>query len=326
MKRFRPALLALAIAFTLTACDKKKEQAVQTIGGAPIAKELTLDLGNGASIKLVLIQAGSFRMGSSEKEKGRDIDESPHDVTLSKPFFLGATHVTVDQFAAFIKDSGYKTEAEKETASDGIEIKDGNIELKKITGCSWRTPGFEQKGDHPVVEVSWNDARAFCDWLSKKTGKKVTLPTEAQWEYACRAGAATTYPWGDNPDDGKGWANVADQSLKKTLPSAPAGWTFFGWDDGFAFTSPVASFKANALGLYDMTGNAWQWCQDSYGYYYEMGSAADKDPKGAPAGNVHVMRGGSWYNDPANCRAARRNWHEASGRQVDYGFRIAVSD
>ena len=141
-------------------------------------------------------------------------------MTISKPFYMGVTHVTVDQFAAFVKDSGYKTDAEKDGWSVGFEIKDGKIDVKKVDGCSWRNPSFDQKGDHPVVQVSWNDAKAFCDWLSKKSGKTVGLPTEAQWEYACRAGTKTAYPWGDNPDDGKGWANCADQSLKKKIPNA----------------------------------------------------------------------------------------------------------
>ena len=143
-------------------------------------------------------------------------------MTISKPFYMGVTHVTVDQFAAFVKDSGYKTDAEKDGWSVGFEIKDGKFVRQKMDGCSWRNPSFDQKGDHPVVQVSWNDAKAFCDWLSKKSGKTVTLPTEAQWEYACRAGTTTAYPWGDNPDDGKGWANCADQSLKKKIPNQPA--------------------------------------------------------------------------------------------------------
>jgi len=301
---------------------------------------MTMDLGNKVTLKLVQIPAGKFLMGSPNEEQVRfrkDAiaagvpaaeaadwfkDETQHEVTISKPFYMGITHVTVDQFAAFVKDSGYKTDAEKDGWSFGFEIKDGTIDYKNMDGCSWRNPSFDQKGDHPVVQVSWNDAKAFCEWLSKKSGKTVVLPTEAQWEYGCRAGAKTAYPWGDDPDAGKGWANAADQSLKKKLPNAPAAWTFFSWDDGFVFTSPVGSFKANAFGLYDMTGNAWQWCQDRYGDY-EKGAATD--PTGADTGSLRVLRGSSWDLDPMYCRSALRGWGIPDGRITGGGaFRVAV--
>jgi formylglycine-generating enzyme required for sulfatase activity len=282
---------------------------------------LTLDLGGGAAMKLALIPAGKFMMGSPVTEKDRDKDETQHEVTISKPFYMGITHVTVDQFAAFVKDSGYKTDAEKEGWSVGLEIKDGTATSKKMDGCSWRNPSFDQKGDHPVVQVSWNDARAFCDWLSKKSGKTVVLPTEAQWEYACRAGTQTAYPWGDNPDDGEGWANCVDQSLKKKLPNGTEAWTFFNWDDGFVFTSPVASFKANTFGLHDMIGNAGQWCQDYSGDYEK---AAATDPTGADTGSLRVLRGGSWLDTPRNCRSAYRFRLTPDARAGCLGFRVAV--
>ena len=146
------------------------------------------------------------------------------------------------------------------------------------------------------------------------------LPTEAQWEYACRAGTKTAYPWGDNPDDGKGWANCADQSLKKKIPNQEH-WAFFSWDDNFVFTSPVGSFKANAFGLYDMIGNAWEWCQDRYGDY-EKGAATD--PTGPDNGVLRVLRGGSWLNGPWLCRSARRCRINPDCR-IDYlGFRVVV--
>jgi formylglycine-generating enzyme required for sulfatase activity len=268
-------------------------------------KELSLDLGNGVSIKLVRIPAGKFLMGSPNTEKDRCEYEGPqHELTISKPFFMGMTHVTVDQFAAFVKDSGHRTDAE------GI-----------ANGEWWRKPRFDQKGDHPVVNVSWNDAKSFCDWLSKRSGKKVCLPTEAQWEYACRAGTKTAYPWGNNPDDGKGWANCADQTLKKTLSGAADGREFFSWDDGFAFTSPVGSFKVNAFGLYDMTGNAWQWCADRFSDYK---NGAALGPTGADTVTFRVLRGGSCRIVPALCRSAARDGSPPV-RWSDYiGFRVAV--
>ncbi len=288
---------------------------------AAAGKDLTLDLGGIVSLKLVRIPAGKFQMGSPLTEKDRNTDELPHTVTISKPFYLGVTHVTVNQFTAFVNDSDYKTDAEKDGNAVGIAVKDGKITSGMVNGCSWRNPSFVQKGDHPVVQVSWNDAQAFCNWLAKKSGKTVTLPTEAQWEYACRAGTKTTYPWGDNPDDGKGWANCADLSLKKTLPNELA-MAFFTWDDGFDFTSPGASFKANAFGLYDMIGNAWQWCQDRYGDY---GKAAVTDPAGPAAGTLRVLRGGSWYYGPKDCRAAHRTGYIPTYRFGSFGFRVAAT-
>jgi formylglycine-generating enzyme required for sulfatase activity len=287
-------------------------------------KELTLDLGNKVTMKLVRVPAGKFMMGSPKTEKHRGTDEAQHEVTISKAFYMGATHVTVDQFAAFANDSGYKTDAEKDGGSVGYEIEDGKLTFKKVDGASWRKPSFDQKGDHPVVQVSWNDAKAFCDWLSKKSGKKVALPTEAQWEYACRAGTKTAYPWGDSPDDGKGWANCPDQGLKKKLPNAPAAWTFFSWDDGFVFTSPVGSFKPNAFGLYDMIGNAWEWCSDwCDGDYYA--NSPKTDPQGPASGLTRVLRGGCWFSSPRLCRSAMRLRNAPVIRYGSIGFRVVVN-
>lgn len=210
--------------------------------------------GRRVQLKLAPIPPGKFLMGSSDEQRKAIIkaladaglaearaaefvkDESPqHEVTISKPFHMGITHVTVDQFAAFVKDTGYKTAAERAGGSFNIDIGQGKLQARPVRGASWRKPGFEQKGDHPVVHVDWNDAQAFCAWLSKKSGHTVRLPTEAQWEYACRAGSNTIYAW----------ANCADQTLKKKMDATPA-FAFFAWDDGFVYTSPVASFKAKA--------------------------------------------------------------------------------
>jgi len=244
-------------------------------------------------------------------------------VTISKPFYMGVTHVTVDQFAVFAKDSGYKTDAEKEGSSSALVINDGKFDVIKVEGCSWRKPSIEQKGDHPVVMVSWNDSKAFCAWLSKKSGKTVVLPTEAQWEYACRAGTKTAYPWGEDPDGGKGWINGVDQSYKKKLPNDPIHLTFFNWDDGYVFTSPVASFKANAFGLYDMNGNAAQWCQDLY-WYYDKGSATDPTGPNSVIADFRVVRGGCWHSGPEDCRSGSRLMYTPDENNANCGFRVAL--
>lgn len=283
------------------------------------AKELSLDAASKVTLKLVRIPAGKFLMGSPASEKERDSDEAQHEVTISKPFYMGATHVTVDQFAAFAKSSGYKTESERAGGAKGFEINNGNFEFKMQPGRSWRNPGFEQKGDHPVVFVSWNDARAFCTWLSRKSRKTVLLPTEAQWEYACRAGTQTEYPWGETADEGKGWLNAADQSLKKVVPGIR--WPGLNWEDGYVFTSPGASFKANAFGLYDMTGNAWHWVQDQDSAYP---TSAVRDPMGGSGGNVRIIRGACWRDNAKMCRSADRRRLAPGTHNDSSGFRVVV--
>ncbi|MBM4038198.1 MAG: formylglycine-generating enzyme family protein, partial [Planctomycetes bacterium] len=138
------------------------------------------------------------------------------------------------------------------------------------------------------------------------------------WEYACRAGTTTWYQWGDDPDKGKGWCNAADVTAKKTFPD----WTVFNWDDGFLYTAPVGSFKANAFGLHDMHGNAWEWCQDWYGAYKE---GDQKDPTGPESGERRVLRGGSWYYIPRVLRSADRIRNHPEYRNLDAGFRVVLS-
>ena len=261
---------------------------------APGRAEITLDLGGGAAIRLALLPAGKFTMGSPDKEVLREHlhDENLHEVTLSKPFYLGATHVTVDQFSAFVRKTGDTTDAEREGG-----------------GPTWRSPGIPQKGDHPAVCISFNDAKAFCDWVTKVQGKNCHLPTEAQWEYACRAGTSTAYCWGNDPAAGKPWAHWNAAAHGGTLPAG--------------------SLKPNAWGLYDMHGNALQWCSDCYGPYAQ---GAVTDPAGPTApfpydhsgGQTHVLRGGAWHLHPLDCRAAYRHWGPVDHRPSSLGFRVCV--
>lgn len=318
------AILVCAILVTMIA-GATTQPVPATVPASQPAKELSLDLGGKMVLKLVQIPAGKFLMGSAETEKERDSGETQHEVTISKPFYIGKTHVTVEQFAVFAEDSGYKTDAEKEGRSYALVINEGKFDVKEIDGCSWRKPSIEQKGDHPVVQVSWNDAQAFCAWLSKRSGKTVGLPTEAQWEYACRTGTQTIYPWGDDPKDGKGWINAVDQSYRKKLPNDPVHQSFFDWDDGFVFTSPVATFKANAFGLFDMNGNALQWCQD---YYRDFDKGAAVDPVG-PAKVItdfRVVRGGCWHLGPEDCRSAFRLPYAPIQRNDNCGFRVVAEN
>ena len=289
---------------------------------------------NSLGMKLVLIPAGEFQMGSSAEEiktwndwvkqqglKGTNIDnEGPqHRVRITRPFYMGAHHVTVGQFRQFVTDAGYTTDAEKgeKKGAFGVDAATGTFSFK--AQYSWRNPGFEQTDEHPVVCVSWNDAVAFCEWLSRKEGKSYRLPTEAEWEYACRAGTTTRYWCGDDQEKLAEVANVADATAKAKFP----GWKFtISASDGYVFTSPVGSFRANPFGLYDMHGNACQWCADWYdkGYYDR---SPEDDPSGPSSGASRVLRGGSWGFGPDDGRSATRDWVAPGLRHCDTGFRVS---
>ncbi len=299
-----------------TASGAKGKDAPAEIVLADLPKEITLDLGGKAAMKLALLPAGEYRMGALPSDKGHFDDEEPQRRReLTRPFYMGIHHVTRGQFAAFVRQTNYKTEAEQE----GWALV-WNGAWRKVESASWRKCGFDQDDDHPVVCVSFNDAVEFCNWLGKASGKAVRLPSEAQWEYACRAGTVTLYPWGVQPEDGKGWCNAADVSAGMKFP----GLTTFNWDDGYVFTSPVGKFKANAMGLYDMTGNAWQWCSDWYGSYNIRQRAGAVDPPGPTSGTYRLARGGSWNSGPDYCRpTVRRKESPDAGANV-VGFRVIV--
>jgi sulfatase modifying factor 1 len=271
---------------------------------------------NSLNMKFIRLPAGEFIAGSPASEKERSPNETQHQVRITRAFWLGATHVTVGQFATFVKASGYRTLAE----TQGWAYGSWNEPEKKwntLAGGSWRNPGFPQGMDHPVVCVTWHDATAFCDWLSAKEGRKYRLPTEAEWEYACRAGKPTAYPWGDNPDDGKGWANCSDQTTAGQFTLFPA----FPWSDGHFYTSPVAAFRPNAWGLYDMIGNALQWCGD---WFAEYPSGPVENPPGPPAGKERVLRGGSFIYGPRHCRCAFRGRNSPDFENFYVGFRVLL--
>ncbi len=299
-------------------------------------KKLAVDLGGSVKLKMVLIPAGEFKMGSGEsaeatatffsKTYGEDFlkaeffkfEHPQHRVRITKPFYLGTYHVTRGQFRQFVTDTGYKTDAEKDRQPGAWSWDPDKKDFVFNEKYSWRNAGFEQTGEHPVVNVSWNDAVAFCKWLSRKEGKTYRLPTEAEWEHACRAGTTTRYSSGDDPETLAKVGNVADAALRAKLPDRK--YTIKA-SDGYVFTSPVGSFKPNAFGLYVMHGYAWQWCADWHGAYYAK-SPAD-DPAGSDSGNVRVLRGGSWVSRPVVARSAMRHWGSPGDRYSYVGFRVA---
>ncbi|HXG60367.1 MAG TPA: bifunctional serine/threonine-protein kinase/formylglycine-generating enzyme family protein [Planctomycetota bacterium] len=260
-----------------------------------------LDLGGGVRMELVYLRPGTFTMGGT-LAPGHDwqADERPeHKVTITRAYHLGKYEVTRGQFAAFVKATGYKTDAEKEGKAWG---RTAEAHWQEIAGNNWRTPAtFTQTDDHPVVCVSWNDARAFCDWATKRTGRTVRLPTEAEWEYACRAGTRTTWSFGD---DGSAMGD-------------------YGWYDNNSGmqTHPVGRKKPNAWGLYDMHGNVWEWCQD-WAEPYAASEAVD--PLGSTSGDRRVLRGGAWDIPPACARSAFRHHDLPGSSSTGVGFRVAV--
>jgi formylglycine-generating enzyme len=302
--------------------------------GSSAAKMVTNSIG----MKLVLIPAGDFLMGSGESAeemaayfnsaystdlKAEDYkgEHPQHRVRITRPFYLGAHHVTVGQFRQFVDDGGYQTDAEKGAGTQGkgaVGYDAGTRKFGFQAGYSWRNPGFEQTDEHPVVCVSWNDAVAFCGWLSGKEGRTYRLPTEAEWEYACRAGTTTRYWCGDDPEKLAEVANVSDAAAKAKFPNWKGS---IRASDGYAFTSPVGSFRANPFGLYDIHGNAWQWCADWYNTaYYQHSPIAD--PIGPDSGMSRVLRGGSWDLWPISSRCSER-FAVSPDRYVDIGFRVA---
>jgi formylglycine-generating enzyme required for sulfatase activity len=173
-------------------------------------------------------------------------------VRITRPFYLGVHEVTVGQFREFVNDTGYQTDAQKGTLGKGAGgFNPRTREFGFFEAYSWRSAGFKQADDHPVVNVSWNDAMEFCKWLSRKDGKSYRLPTEAEWEYACRAGTTTQYYHGDDPEGLAAVGNVADATVRAMFPDWE--WTINA-GDGHVFTAPVGKLRPNAFGLYDMHG------------------------------------------------------------------------
>ncbi len=309
----------------------------QTVGGWISSDGVSIVVTNSIGMKLVLIPAGEFLMGSAEspEEVGRVFrdygtpdaltfaDEHPqHRVRITRPLYLGVYEVTVGQFRQFVQATRYQTDAEKGTGgfhgAYGMDPKTGEPDL--FADYSWRNAGFEQTDEHPVVNVSWNDAAAFCEWLSRKESREYRLPTEAEWEYACRAGTTTRYYHGDDPEGLATVGNVADATLQMHFPRYD--WTLKA-RDGYVFTAPVGQFKPNAFGLYDMHGNVSEWCADWFGSGY-YGKSPTDDPQGPASGSERADRGGGWSLGAGACRSAARGGSEPDSRASDLGFRVAL--
>jgi formylglycine-generating enzyme required for sulfatase activity len=250
-------------------------------------------------------------------------------VRITHAFYMGQTEVTVGQFRRFIEASGYVPESIADgtggygynPAYDPDTTERGDLFEGRNVRYSWANPGFAQTDRHPVVNVTWGDAQALARWLSEKEGRHYRLPTEAEWEYAARAGTHTRYHSGNAPESLRKVANTFDATAKQYWP--PLAQHALTGQDGFAFTAPVASFAPNAWGLYDMHGNAWEWTGDWYSEDYYAHSPVD-DPQGPSEGNVLVRRGGSWHTWALYARASYRNWNTPQTRYTLVGMRLVL--
>lgn len=263
--------------------------------------------------QMVVIYSGRFDMGSPDSENGREKDEGPaHSVKIAE-FAIGKTEITRGQFAKFVKETRYSTGDKCWTLENGkYEERKGN----------WREPGYPQDDNNPVVCINWNDAQAYVKWLSRKTGKKYRLPTEAEWEYAARGGTGTARYWGSNPDDACAYANGADKTAEEKIQGATS-WSVHHCTDGFAYTAPVGHFKPNAFGLNDMLGNVWEWTGDIYHANYNGAPTNGSAWQGG--GDKRLLRGGSWNNSPSDVRAATRYKSDPGLRFSSFGFRVVRS-
>ena len=292
-----------------------------TLAGLSYAAEFT-DCDNCPT--MITIPSGTGMVGSLEGETDRRKGErNQTTVNIYKPFAMAKTEVTLGQYRAFVASTSHQ---------ETILERDG----KKISGCnyfdgagygyitkhSWQDPGYPQREDAPVVCVSWSDAQSYANWLSEKTGRNYRIPSTTEFEYALRAGSNAPWFWGENPDRACEFANIGDSTLGNIYPKRAQ----FSCDDGYLFTAPVAKFKPNNFGLYDMIGNAWEWTNDCW---HDDLSSAPRDGSSWLENNngectARTPKGGSWISGAAWARAAVRSKDHQHYRSFLLGFRVAA--
>ena len=259
-----------------------------------------------AAPQMVTIEGGCFAMGSTLGEPGRHANEVRQSQCVDG-FSIARYEVTRQEYAEFVRDTARESADGCQTHQDGV--------WQLQAGRSWQETGFPQGAKEPVVCVSRDDAVAYASWLSNRLGTLYRLPTEIEWEFAARAGATTTRPWGDDMEPACLWGNVGDRALLRSYPDWP--WEIHRCDDGHVHTAPVGSYSANAFSIYDMVGNVWEWTCSSYDPEYRgaEGRCADNQSMG-------VVRGGSWSNSPVWVRSAARFPNPPSAKFDLVGFRL----
>ena len=288
---------------------------------------------NSLGMKMVRIPASEYMMGSPKREmdwlrlrfkkiwreghKQWFQDELPlHPVRITQPFYMAATELTVGQFREFVRDTRYKTDAEK--GDGGMIWSKAEARWVPKKDMKWDSVPWQIADDQPVVFVSWNDAEAFCKWLSNKEKRTYRLPTEAEWEMCCRGGKVwVRYPWGDHlPGDKDTNFGDGDPKLPESLTTV---------NDGYRYVSPVGSYSPNGLGLFDMAGNVMEWVGDHYERNYFQDSPLN-DPKGPSVGSSRINKGGNWMASPADDRCAFRGFSGETMSFWNLGFRVVLEE
>ena len=295
----------------------------------------------GTAPELVAIPDGHYVMGSAEEEAGRYPNEGPqHLVSFAKPFAIGRTEVTVGEFRRFVEATGYLTTAERGAFRGSLTRNTTTGQWEIVPTLNWRLgPQGDVSGDDmPVIHVSWEDAYVYTSWLSVQTGRRYRLPSEAELEYVNRAGSDSEYSWGSR-SPAQRVANLRGEGDIALMPASfqvstqgeldylnregPSPQSFADYGDGFGELSPVASFAPNRFGVFDTTGNVWEWAQDCWHDSYE---GAPTDGSAWMAGgncDMRVLRGGSWYCFPRHLRSANRWGENRYFRNMYVGFRVA---
>jgi formylglycine-generating enzyme required for sulfatase activity len=300
------AIAVLAVVGWLALRHMPAAAKVPELAAAPLPTPGTVIRDCPTCPSVTVLPTGRFKQGSADANASSAV-RPVHWVAIDHPFAMSTSAVTVAEFGAFATATGRDMQ--------GCDTYDGR--WKHQARSSWQNPGFEQGGTHPVTCASWSDATAYAQWLSAQTGHHYRLPSASEWEYAARAGSDAPQPWLANGSDACANANVADLSAVRRFP----GWVGFACNDGYVFTAPVGSFKANAFGLNDMLGNVFQWTQDCWNANYKDASI---DGSARTDGNCseHELRGGSWFSSPGYVRADYRNHFAANYRASSAGIRL----
>ena len=308
---FRCLCFALVLGVACAGCAAQKASLATTPG------ELFRDCDD--CPWMVVVPAGDFVMGSPATEQGRGNDEGEHAVRVDRAFAVGKFEVTRGEYANFTLATGRGCYIRTEASTSYISrpTSDGSLPgWRKDRSLGWRDPGFPQADNHPVACVSWQDARNYAAWLSEKKGESYRLLSDAEWEYAARAGTTTARHWGESAAEGCAHANGADLSLQPEYPD----WPIVNCDDGYIYTAAVGSLTANAFGLHDMLGNVLEWVTDCW---HESHQRSDASPILGGDCSSRALRGGSWYDGPKMLRAANRYGYSAASGNYSLGFRIA---
>ncbi|WP_084190913.1 formylglycine-generating enzyme family protein [Methylomarinum vadi] len=321
----RSRLLILVFFYSLaaTTCYATTHHSTNLDADANKRPRLSLDKTSAILPTTVAIPSGCFQMGSPEYEPHRNQNESRHRVCV-KRFYMATHEVTVAEFMAFVKDTNYFTDAEIDYRARGCWSFDDR--QKPLWGwrswADWRQPVKRKpQNNEPVTCVSFHDVNQYIDWLNRRSGRHYRLPTEAEWEYAARAGSTHAYYWGNNPDLSCRYANAADLGSFNGIQ-----WPVtHRCHDDFFFAAPVKNYLPNHFGLYDMLGNVWEWTCSRYQKDYQ-GQEQHCVPLEHSTDVFIAVRGGGWNADPPRLRASYRNWERPWTRLATWGFRLVLDN